>query len=78
MKRNYYLLRSLVRMGEGLYGLEHIRWGRQMWTLCKVRKDHVCVMTGEIIEKGKEAYHPITNSGNRYERIAKTFFEANS
>jgi len=73
----YYLLYSLIKIGEGLYGLEHIRWGRQMWTICKVRKDHKCVMTEEPIKKGEQAYRPITNAGNRYERISKAFFEAN-
>ena len=75
--KSYYLLYSVKRLGEGLYGLEHIRWGRQLWTICKVRKDHKCVMTGVEIKKGEQAYRPITNGGNRYERIAQAFFEAN-
>ena len=74
---SYYLLYSLTRLGEGLYGLEHIRWGRQLWTICKVRKDHLCVMTSKQIREGEKAYRPITNGGNRYERIDTTFFEAN-
>lgn len=73
----HYLLSSLKRISEGLYGLEHIRWGRQLWCLCKVRKDHKCVITGEHIKRGEQAYRPITNGGNRYERIAQAFFEAN-
>ncbi len=73
----YYLLYSLIRLGEGLYGLEHIRWGRQLWTMCKICKDHKCVITDVKIKKGEQAYRPITTDGNRYERIAKTFFEAN-
>lgn len=73
----YYLSYSPIQLGEGLYGLEHIRWGRQLWSLCKVRKYHKCVITGEEIKKGEQAYRPITNAGNRYERIAKAFFEAN-
>lgn len=72
---NYYLLYSLKKLGDGLYGLEHIRWGRQLWTICKVRKGHVCVITGKPIKKGEQAYRPITNGGNRYERIACAFFE---
>ena len=74
---HYYLLYSLERFGEGLYGLEHIRWGRQLWTICKVRKDHSCVITSQEIKKGEQAYRPITNGGNRYERITQAFFEAN-
>lgn len=74
---NYYLLRTKKRLCDGLYGLKHVRWGRQLWTIAKVRKKHHCVITGELIEKGSLAYRPITNGGNRYERIAKAFFEAN-
>ena len=74
---NYYLVYSLKYLCEGLVGLEHIRWGRQLWSICKLRKDHKCVMTGAEIKKGEQAYRPITNAGNRYERIAKAFFEAN-
>lgn len=73
----YYLSYSLKQLDEGLYSLEHIRWRRQWWTECKVRKDHKCVITGVEIKKGEQAYRPITNKGNRYERIAKAFFEAN-
>ena len=76
MKRDY-LLYSLVEFGEGLYGISHIRWGRQMWSMSKVRKDHLCAITGTKIKKGEYAYRPITNAGNRYERITKAFFEAN-
>ncbi len=74
---HYYLSYSLKTLGEGLYSLEHVRWGRQWWTECKVRKVHVCVITGKAIKKGEQAYRPITNGGNRYERIVPEFFEAN-
>lgn len=72
----YYLLYSLKQLSKGLYGLEHIKWGGQLWTICKVRKDHKCVITSKPIKKGEQAYRPITFSGNRYERIAKAFFES--
>lgn len=74
---HYYSLYSLRQVGEELYSLGHIRWGRQWWTICKVHKDHKCVITGKPIKKGEQAYRPITNAGNRYQRIAKAFFEAN-
>ena len=74
---HYYILDSVTRLDEGLYGLRHVRWGRQLWTICKVRKDHKCVITGKAIKKGEQAYRPITtNGGNRYERIVPEFFEA--
>lgn len=73
--RSNYLSYSLKKLGEGLYGLEHIRWRRQLWTICKVRKDHKCAITGKAILKGSNAYRPITNAGNRYERIISEYFE---
>lgn len=72
-----YLLYSKKKLSDGLWGIEHIRWGRQLWSICKVRKEHICVITGTEIKKGDSAYRPITNGGNRYERISKAFFEAN-
>lgn len=75
MNNRDYRLYSLKQLGEGLYGLEHIRWGRQLWAKAKARKDHKCVMTGKTISKGSNAYRPITNGGNRYERIIPDFFE---
>lgn len=74
---NYYLLHTKKQLGDGLYGLKNRRWGRQLWSIVKVQKKHRCVITGELIEKGSLAYRPITDRGNRYERIAKAFFEAN-
>ena len=76
MKSKMYLRYSLKEFGEGLFGLEHRRYGRQIWSLAKVRKQHKCVLTGQMIEKGEQAYLPITNAGNRYERISQAFFEA--
>jgi len=58
-----------------LYGLEHIRYGRQVWSLCKMKKPHKCIITNKDIEKGTEAYRPLTNAGNRYERISREIFE---
>lgn len=72
---NLYQELTITKFGDGLYGLAHIRFGKQLWSICKVRKDHKCVMTGKLIKKGGQAYRPITNAGNRYERIDKTFFE---
>ncbi len=72
-----YRIYSLKYLSEGMVALEHIRWGRQLWSICKIRKERKCVMTGKLIKKGEHAYRPITNKGNRYERIAQAFFEAN-
>ena len=58
-----------------LYSMENRRFGRQWWAKCQVRKDHKCVLTRAPIKKGEQAYRPITNKGNRYERICPAFFE---
>ena len=73
----YYLLHTIKYLSDGLFGIEHIRYGRQLWAKAKTRKDHHCVITGTIIKKGQQAYRPITNAGNRYERICPQVFEAN-
>lgn len=71
-----YLLKWLQRFNGELYGLKHARHGRQLWGTCKVRKNHTCVITGRLIKKGTQAFRPLTNKGNRYERIAaKVFIE---
>jgi hypothetical protein len=44
-------------------------FGEQMWTECKVKKHKKCLVTGMDLA-GKFAYRPITNSGNRMERIS--------
>ena len=72
---NYYLSYSKQKLGDELFGLKHIRWGKQLWSTAKVRKEHRCVITGKIICKGDIAYRPITNGGNRYERISVAYFE---
>lgn len=70
-----YTLYSKKQINEGLYSLEHVKWYRQWWTKCKVRKDHKCAITERPIKKGSEAYRPITNCGNRYHRICVAFFD---
>ncbi len=63
--------RYIQELNFGLIGLSHPLWGRQMWVLAKMRKDHNCQITGEKIKNGAEVYRPMTNSGNRYLRISK-------
>lgn len=77
VKNKYYHLYSIKKFCDGLFGMEHIRYGRQLWTIAKMRKEHRCIMTDSIIPKGDDGYRPITNAGNRYERISPAFFEAN-
>ncbi len=72
----HYLVDSFISVADGLFRLRSVRWGMQLWASCKVRKKHLCVITGDLIRVGEQAYRPITNQGNRYERIsAKAFIE---
>ncbi len=75
--KKYYRTYSIKMLSDGLFGMEHIRFGRQLWARVKMKKAHRCIITETIIQKGDEAYRPLTNAGNRYERISTTFFEAN-
>lgn len=76
-KQRDYLIYSIQKVSKGLIGIEHRYYGRQFWAKAKTRKNHRCVMTDTIIKKGEFAYRPITNAGNRYERIHLCFFKAN-
>ena len=40
-----------------------------VWSLCRVRKDTVCYMSGIGIKAGTMAYRPITNGKMRMHRI---------
>lgn len=44
---------------------------RQLWTLCKSQRDRTCGKCRERYTKGAMVYRPITNAGNRYERLHK-------
>ncbi len=60
---------------EGIAVLDHARYGRQVWTRGKARKDCRCAVTGRLIRKGRLAYRPLTNQHNRRERIAPAEIE---
>ena len=75
MRIRDYQLWSITKISDGLFGMAHIRYGRQLWSKAKTRKEHQCTMTGKTISKGSNAYRPITHAGNRYERIIPEFFE---
>lgn len=56
----------------GIVRLSHLRWGNQIWCKGKIRKEHRfnCAVSRIRLKKGDEAFHPITNKGNRGERIS--------
>jgi len=50
--------------------IDHPRWGKQLWMLANLTKKYqarTCILCGEAL--GKKAYRPLTNLGNRMERI---------
>jgi len=66
----YLLLRIIDPDTGDLLGIEHPHWGRQMWTRCYLRKPHACAVCGRHLLVGlTPVYRPITNKGNRMERI---------
>ncbi len=69
--REYKIIRYVA---EGILRVLSTYDGLQLWVLTNtaVRKDHKCVMCDRAILKGKEkAYLPITNLGNRMDRICE-------
>lgn len=73
-KRRIVVIKYEHIKGIGISGLEvlsNARWGRQLWVEVKVRKEHKCVITGLRIIKGATVFRPLSNAGNRYERISQ-------
>lgn len=50
--------------------IAHRIHGQQIWSKCKVRKSHICRVTQKRIEKGEQAFRPVTNKSNRMHRIS--------
>jgi hypothetical protein len=46
------------------------KYGSQIWSKCKLRKDNTCEQTGIILIKGSGAFRPNTNGYNRMHRIS--------
>lgn len=61
---------AIRKRADGIYLLTHYRHGLQIWTSCKVRKFHICHVTHASIKKGDIAFRPVTNLGNRMNRIS--------
>lgn len=65
--KNYSFIKQL---GPGLVITSHPEYGDQLWSIVRVRKNKDCLFMGYNL-KGKEAYMPVTNLGNRMVRISK-------
>ncbi len=67
MRMSYTLVKVI---GEGLVGLDHPEYGRQIWSRCKVRKIWDCKASEKRIRPGEGAWRPVTNGQNRMHRIS--------
>jgi len=69
MSEDYEIVKYL---SAGLIRIFSLTYGAQFWALTNqmVRKNHNCSICGKTIYKGKDwAFRPVTNLGNRMERI---------
>lgn len=41
---------------------------RQLWGTGRLRKDNACCICSKVIQRGEQAYRPMGNAFNRYER----------
>ena len=75
-RQNYYLdmTQKAIRRAKGLLTMTHPRYGQQLWGLGKYvgRKKSDpknCVVCEKQLTKNEEVWRPITNAGNRMDRI---------
>lgn len=68
MRKYEYQVETVSVLAEGLVGLRTDA-GKQLWTLVKIRKARECSVCRGKIDKGSEAFRPLTNGNNRYHRI---------
>ncbi len=72
----YKLERAIVytlvqTLSDGLVGLFSERYGRQLWSRCRMRKQHNCRGCKEVFSSGSQMYRPVTNGYNRMERLCE-------
>jgi hypothetical protein len=58
------------RLNDGLVGLQS-KYGIQLWSRTKLRKDSKCAVCEDPIAKGTTAFSPLTNDMNRMERVCE-------
>lgn len=67
--------RFIERRNEGLVILTHPQYKTEPWTVAKVRKKHICAVSGKPIKVGEECYRPVTNGYNRMHRIKRDIID---
>lgn len=65
--RSNYALVSTV--ADKLVLLTSLRFGKQLWAESTTRNETDCVLCEGRILKGEQVYRPMTNMGNRMERM---------
>jgi hypothetical protein len=53
------------KKSEGVIFLDSFEYGRQVWTVVKIRKRNYCRICDKIFESKSVMYRPITNLSNR-------------
>lgn len=62
-------------MSAELIALNMVRYSKQFWCKCKIREIKTCKYC-KIELKGKSAFRPVTNLGNRMMRICEACMES--
>lgn len=61
--------RRVAVMNEGLLRVASEKYGMQLFTRVKLRKNTSCAACGDPLNKGTEAFSPLTNGYNRMHRV---------
>lgn len=67
--RGHGMYKLIQAINEGMVQLESARWGLQLWCQGKIRKSKACIECDWEFAPGAEMYRPVTNAGNRADRI---------
>ena len=64
------MYRLIKVLSDGIVGLSS-EFGRQLWCICKMHKQHECQECGQSFPIGAEMYRPLSNGFNRMRRLCK-------
>jgi len=72
---SFYTDAKITRIEDAIVGIEHIR-GHDLWTRRTLRKPTKCAHCRAVLNKGAQAYAPITNRDHRGDRLCRQCVEA--